>query len=212
MKLRTETSASAAAKSVRTLILNGTLKAGQPLRQDALSRKLQISRTPLRQAFQMLNEEGLVTISGFKGAEVTSIDVALLNDLFEMRLALEPMVLASALPRLTKLHLAEAEMVLDDARNETAPNKLSSLNWQFHNALYAPSERTLLLETLRRLNSASALAELISKSIEGRMQQSHAEHIALLAACREANMSSAISILKQHLTLAHVEARAAFKE
>jgi DNA-binding GntR family transcriptional regulator len=211
MKLHTETVAAVAATSIRTLILNGTLKAGQPLRQDALSKQLNISRTPLRQALQMLTEEGLVTIAEFKGASVTRLDASLLDDLFDMRLVLESMALASALPRLTKRHLAEAEMALDDAREETAPDKLSVFNWRFHDALYAPSERKLLLQTIRRLNSTAAFAELIATSIAGRVHQSHAEHLALLAACREANAPRAIDILKQHLTLAHAEAKAALK-
>jgi DNA-binding GntR family transcriptional regulator len=212
MKLNTKTSADTAAISVRALILNGKLKTGQPIRQDVLSKQLGMSRTPLRQALQMLDKEGLVTISDFKGAAVTQISATLLDDLFEMRLVLEPMVLASALPRLTKLNLAEAEMALDEARDETAPDKLSMLNWRFHNALYAPSERKLLLETLHRLNSTAAFAEVIANSIAGRTQQSQAEHLVLLAACRQSNASSAIDILKQHLTLAHAEARASFEE
>lgn len=188
---------------IRTLILNGTFHPGEPLRQEALSARLNVSRTPLRHALQALADDGLVETEGYKGARVAKLDCRTIDDLFEMRLLLEPVAFGSAFPHLTKLDLAQAEMALDAASAETEPSRLSDLNWEFHAALYRPSNRQTLLKTIEQLNKASALAEVIASSIVARPEESAAEHRALLQTCRDGDVGEAISMLRKHLQLAH---------
>lgn len=202
-----KTQAESAVMKIRTLILNGTFRPGQPLRQDALSEYLNISRTPLRHALQALADDGLVETIGYKGARVAKLDQGMVDDLFEMRLLLEPLALKSALRHLTKLDLAGAEMALDAAATEQEPSKLSELNWDFHYALYRPSNRQTLLRTIDQLNRASALAEVIATSIAARPEKSAAEHQKLLQACRDGDEAGAIATLTEHLRLAHHDIR-----
>ncbi|MCO4319338.1 GntR family transcriptional regulator [Phyllobacterium sp. 21LDTY02-6] len=202
-----KTQAESTAAKIRTLILNGTLQPGQPLRQEALSEQLSVSRTPLRHALQSLAEEGLVETTGYKGARVAELDRGMIDDLFEMRLLLEPLALGSAFPQITKLDLARAEMALDAADAEDEPSRLSALNWDFHHALYRPSNRQTLLRTIAQLNKASALAEVIASSIVARPEKSAAEHRILLQACRDGDEAGAIAALGEHLRLAHRDIR-----
>lgn len=201
------TQAESIAVKIRTLILNGTFQPGQPLRQEALSQQLSVSRTPLRHALQSLAEDGLVETIGYKGARVAMLNRGMVDDLFEMRLLLEPLALKSALPHLTKLDLAKAEMALDTAESEQEPSMLSELNWDFHQALYRPSKRQTLLRTIEQLNKASALAEVIASSIAARPEKSATEHRKLLQACRDGDEASAIARLGEHLRLAHHDIR-----
>ncbi|RAX37889.1 GntR family transcriptional regulator [Rhizobium tropici] len=192
-----------AAEQIRTLILDGTYRPGQPLRQEALSERLKVSRTPLRHALQSLAEEGLVETVGFKGARVARPDPNMVRDLFDMRLLLEPLALKSAVAHHTKLDFARAEMALDAADTERDPHRLSQRNWEFHHALYRPSDRPTLMRTIEQLNRASAFAEAIAKSIVIRSEKSAAEHRELLEACRNGDMDGAILHLTKHLQLAY---------
>ncbi len=196
------TQAELIADKIRTLILNGAFRPGQPLRQEALAEQLDVSRTPLRHALQSLAEDGLVETTGYKGSRVATFDPEMVSDLFEMRLLLEPLALRSAFGRFTKLDFAKAEMALDAAGTEQEPLKLSGLNWDFHHALYGPSKRQTLLKTIEQLNKASALAEIIACSILARAEKSASEHRKLLTACRDGEESAAIAILSEHLHLA----------
>ena len=198
-----KTQSDSAAAKIRTLILNGTFQPGQPLRQEALSEQLSISRTPLRHALQSLAEDELVEATDYKGARVAALDPGMVDDLFEMRLLLEPLALRSAFGSQTKLDFAKAEMALDAAEMEREPSRLSALNWDFHQTLYKPSDRQTLLKTIEQLNRASALAEVIASSIVARPEKSAAEHRKLLQACRNGDETGAISILVEHLRLAH---------
>lgn len=198
-----KTQADSVADQIRRMILNGTFHPGQPLRQDALSEQLSVSRTPLRHALQSLAEDGLVELVGYKGAKVAKLDRQMVSDLFEMRFLLEPVALESAFRHHSKIDLAKAEMALDAAEAELEPSKLSELNWDFHHALYRPSNRQTLLKTIERLNKASALAEVIANSIAIRPEKSASEHRKLLQACRVGDETGAISLLREHLQLAH---------
>lgn len=211
MEMDSKTAAQIAADQLRALILEGRFRRGEPLRQDRLAEALGISRTPLRQALQILSEDGLVQMTGFKGARVIDVTADLVADLFEMRLALEPMALRSSFGRLSKLDLAAAEMALDAADGETTPARLSDLNWSFHSALYAPSGRTMLLETIRRLNRSSALAEVVASSIAARRARSHAEHLELLEICRGRDAEAAAACLTRHLSRAYAAVKPVFE-
>jgi DNA-binding GntR family transcriptional regulator len=202
-----QTQAESTADKIRTLILNGMFRPGQPLRQEALSEQLSVSRTPLRHALQALAEDGLVETIGYKGARVAKLDRGMVDDLFDMRLLLEPLALQSAFGHHTKLDFARAEMALDAAEAEQEPSRLSELNWDFHHALYSPSKRSTLLRTIEQLNKASALAEVIASSIVARPEKSATEHRKLLQACRDGDEAGAIATLVEHLRLAHHDIR-----
>ena len=118
------TQADSVADQIRRLILNGTFYPGQPLRQDALSERLSVSRTPLRHALQSLADDGLVEMTGYKGAKVARLDRQMVSDLFEMRFLLEPVALKSAFGHHTKIDFAKAEMALDAAEAEPEPSTL----------------------------------------------------------------------------------------
>lgn len=212
MILDSNSAIDAAADALRDLILDGRIAPGAPLRQDALSETLAVSRTPLRQAFLLLSADGLVRMDGRKGARVGTLNRGDVDDLFDMRLALEPMALRAAAPWLNKLDFAKAEMAIDAAEGETGPARLSALNWDFHAALYAPSGRCALLETIAKLNRASAFAAVIARSITGRAAASQTEHRALLDALRAGDAGGAAEGLARHLRAAHHEARAAFAD
>ena len=201
----------AVALQLRTLIIDGAFEHGGALRQSALSKRLGVSRTPLREALQMLSGQGLVTMSDNKGARVARLDRQGLADLFEMRTALEPLALRSAFPTLTKLDLARAEIAIDKSETETSPVALLELNLEFHMALYEPSRRPLLLETITTLNRRAELAEAISYSIGVRPLTSRQEHALLVSACRVNDPQAAEDILISHLRSAHNDALAALE-
>lgn len=198
------------ADALRADILDGRILPDAPIRQDALAERLSVSRTPVRQALHLLAGEGFVTYNPNRGARVAAFSAAQVRDLFDMRLALEPMALAAALPHHDKIVWAEAEMALDRA---DAPKRdatvLGRENTRFHSALYAPSARALLIETITRLTDRGVRAEIVALSIEGRVETSAAEHRALLAACVARDEAAAVRLLREHLTAARDDTLAA---
>ena len=87
-------------KTLRQAILRGELKPGERLMEIKLANKLGVSRTPIREAIRKLELEGLVLMIPRRGAEVAEITEKSLNDVLEVRKALEELAVQLACERM----------------------------------------------------------------------------------------------------------------
>ena len=111
--LARQTVASMTLDAIRDGILHGIYTEGEPLRQDALAAELGVSRIPIREALRQLEAEGLVTFSPHRGAIVSILSLAEIEEVFDIRANLEPDLLRRAIPRLTTYQLDQADEILD---------------------------------------------------------------------------------------------------
>jgi DNA-binding GntR family transcriptional regulator len=188
------------AEQIRGMIFSGNLTEAAELRQENLASILGVSRTPLRQALQMLAHEGLIEMRHYRSARVIPIQQQDVDDLFAMRLALEPIALASAFQKISKVQIAKAEQCLDETFEEQDLHALAKANWAFHSLLYEPAKRPALLNTIRQLHERATRTAIIGLSVQARSKASHEEHIALLRACAEKQECKALSLLRDHLS------------
>lgn len=91
--------------TLRKAILKGELKPGERLMEIALAEKLGVSRTPVREAMRKLELEGLVVMIPRRGAQVANITEKDLNDVLEVRMALENLSIENACARMTRSSL-----------------------------------------------------------------------------------------------------------
>jgi DNA-binding GntR family transcriptional regulator len=101
---------------LRQLILDGTLPPGSVLSQVGLSRALGVSRTPLREALRMLQEEGLVASEPNQRTRVTGFDSGDLEFIYSTRILLESFAVALTIPTLTADDVQTAEKALHGMR------------------------------------------------------------------------------------------------
>lgn len=87
--------------TLRQAILTGELKPGERLMEIHLANKLGVSRTPIREAIRKLELEGLVTMIPRRGAEVAQITEKSMNDVLEVRRALDALCVELACDRIT---------------------------------------------------------------------------------------------------------------
>ena len=92
---------------VRQLILRGELKPGERIRQEALATEYGVSRIPVREALRQLENEGLVSLVPHSGARVSRVDLSECVELYRLREAIEPLVLAASVPNLTEEQIAD---------------------------------------------------------------------------------------------------------
>src|ERR1700752_1165284 len=100
---------------LRSDIVSGRLAPGEPLRQDEIARSFGVSHVPIREAFLRLEAERLVEIRPRRGAIVAVLSAAELEELIEMRAALECCALRIAMPKLTDGDVRKAAQVLDQS-------------------------------------------------------------------------------------------------
>ena len=101
-------------QTLRQAILRGELKPGERLMEIHLAQKLGVSRTPVREAIRKLELEGLVLMIPRKGAIVAEITVQDLEDVLEVRMALEELAVKIACKRITQEQLEEILEILTE--------------------------------------------------------------------------------------------------
>jgi DNA-binding GntR family transcriptional regulator len=189
-------------EALRERILRGDYPDGEPLRQDALAEELGVSRIPVREALRQLEAEGLVTFSPHRGAVVSSLSLDEIDELFELRAAIECDLLSRAIPNMSREQLDRATEVLDefeDALSAGEATRWGPLNWHFHAALYAPANRNFTMGVLQKLHQHSDRYFRMQVLLAHGGAKANEEHRAIAAAVSEKNVSLANALMRAHI-------------
>ena len=182
---------------VRRRLIRGDYRPGAWLRQDDLAAELGVSKIPVREALQRLAAASLVTFEPNRGALVRPLTAADAEEIFALRLAVEPLLLQRAIGRHTIVDLATAELAL------TSPAQtLTEANWLFHRALYNAANWHRALAMVETLHAAVAPYVLLYTEGLGGAAHSDAEHRELLEHCRAGDARSADRVLRRHVRAA----------
>jgi DNA-binding GntR family transcriptional regulator len=163
---------------LRDRILDGSVPADQPIRQDALAAEFGISKIPLREALTRLEQEGLVRGQANRGYFVRTLDAAEAEEVYALRLKLEPETVALAAESANDVERAlasEAYRALG-AASEAQDIHVGAFNRAFHLALIRPAGQAITASLLERLH---VLGErYVRKHLEplGRDLRAHEEH------------------------------------
>jgi DNA-binding GntR family transcriptional regulator len=136
---------------IRDLILHRVLVPGQPIRQAEIAERLNVSRSPIREALQGLEAEGLVTYQRNRGYVVTRLSAGLLRQAYRMRELLETELLQNIKwPNPEEMdQLRDLQTNLIEARDSV--NNLVRLNREFHFTIFALAQMSLFIEEVARL-------------------------------------------------------------
>ena len=118
--------------TLRQAILKGELKPGERLMEIALAERLGVSRTPIREAMRKLEQEGLVVMIPRRGAQVASITEKDLNDVLEVRIALENVAIEKACRKLKSWRLVGCEIIYQASDNKRLNQVLNNLREQMY--------------------------------------------------------------------------------
>jgi DNA-binding GntR family transcriptional regulator len=169
---------------LRDRILSGRVLEDQPIRQDALASELGVSKIPLREALARLEEEGLVTSQANRGFFVRPMSTEEAEEVYALRIRLEPDAMARAAERANddeRAHAIELVRTMNIAQQEHGEG-VGAYNRMLHHALYAPSRQPVTVNILDRLQVFSE--RYVRKHLEplGRDERANEEHRGLLEA------------------------------
>lgn len=138
------------AAELRRLILDGSLQPGERLVEDRLAQQLGVSRNPIREAMRVLEAEGFLDVVARRGAFVAKLSARQADDLFHVRLALEPLGarLAASVEEPETALLDRAWAILDLVR-EHGPDEdldtLSTLHTELHSLIFEMTRNSYLI-------------------------------------------------------------------
>lgn len=197
---------------LREKILSGEIKAGEPLRQDALAKEFNVSRIPVREALLQLEAQGLVHFEAHKGATATELSLVKIEELFDLRVLLECHVLSRAIDNMTPDVISKAGAILaafDEALDTgTRVENWSDLNYAFHEALYQAANMPQAMELIEGLNTKCDRYIRMQLLFTTGVDKAEQEHNDLLKLCEKKDKAAAVALLKQHIE----EAGAAIRE
>jgi DNA-binding GntR family transcriptional regulator len=187
---------------LREAIDAGELKPGMRLREEDLAARLEMSRTPLREAVRRLEAEGFFTRDS-RTLVVMTLDHQAVSELYAMREVLEGTVAAFAarhasdgeVALLRDLHTIEAGLL-------ARPQELARHNERFHSALYGAAHNRYLLKALSALRDARALLGASTLLDADRAAQAHAEHDAIVSAVEARDPGKAEAAARDHIRAA----------
>ncbi|MGW0904817.1 GntR family transcriptional regulator [Streptomyces sp. NPDC002853] len=184
-------------EAVKHRILTGQLAPGQPLVETELAAQFAVSKTPVREALKTLAGTGLVVMSQYKGATVRTVDAAMAQEVYDVRLLLEP----EALRRTVRsgAHLEEARDALERADSAADAAERSLANREFHRALYVPCGNPLLSRMLDDVRDQAALVSAVAWATLPSWEREAAEHREILRLALAGEADAAARGLHDHI-------------
>ncbi len=198
-------------------IVSGELEPGRVLRQEELSDRFDVSRTPIREALRRLAALGLVSFVPNRGVRVRTITPEELREAFLVRAELESLATEIAAPKFTPADLEELEAAEESFSTATQALRARSgegadrwrmthdwvlANHGFHDVIYRVAETPLierLAKSARRSFSGHAVWAPGGSETDALYARNDAEHKAILAALRAGNPAGARALAREHV-------------
>lgn len=199
---KNRTAQSTIAAVLRRSILRGELAPGERVLQSEIAKQMRTSTTPVREALRDLAAEGLVTIDPHRGVRVHTPTIEDLEELYELRLAIESVSIKRVVERITDEELDQAEECLELMEQDPDPARWLELNREFHRRLIRGSRSPRIATTMENLRNLSTMYIGISvQSLPDRFDKANEEHRLILEACRRRDDASAVAAVEQHLKM-----------
>lgn len=190
-------------RALQDALVTGELAPGQRLRDQQLAAQLGVSRTPVREALQRLEDEGLVETSPRALTRVAPLDAQAARDAFPVVAALHALAARLGVPRLTACDIAEmqsANATLADVIAAASPaNVLQAIQAddRFHAALLVAAANGEIVRTLERVMPKVRRLEFAQfGSLEG--YKSVQQHAAIIVACQRVDAESAATLVEEN--------------
>ena len=186
------------ASSLRKAIIAQELDEGTQLTLDSVAKLLGVSRTPVREAFQILANEGLLKVKPNKGAVVMGITPQTVKEHFQIRAALESEAVVIVCQN--KTDLGEVKSIVEqseEALKNEEYEEYSNLNQAFHIAIWTATENMRLKNMLSVMWNGLSMHHL--ETLEEYAKKSSGEHRKLLNAMENGDSETARNLMHLHI-------------
>src|SRR4051794_463256 len=163
-------------ESLRDAIADGRIPGGERVREEDVARNLGVSRTPVREALQRLQQRGLLEPGPARGFMVVELGHDEVIELYAMRETLEGLAARFAARHATSAEIAALYDLQEQLRSaEGDPERHGMLDRSFHQAIYEAAHNRYLMKTLESLQDSFALLRSATMRLPHRQRDSHEE-------------------------------------
>jgi DNA-binding GntR family transcriptional regulator len=183
-------------------VVTGVLEPGERLPIEELAASLEMSPMPVREALRRLHSVGLVENIPHRGARVTELSIADLREVYDARLALEPVAVGHAAERFTEEEaVRSAELLQEHVEAYTHENMRAiwATHTAFHFSLYEAARSRWMMRLIHPLWESSERYRFALLPMRVSLDRRRLEHERILAACAERRPDDAARELHDHL-------------
>lgn len=192
-------------RSLRDEILSGRMPIGMRLGEADLAEQLAVSRTPVREALSRLAAEGLVDLVPNRGARVASWTTDQLREIFDLRLAVEPAIVALAVPKVDAATLDRLGVLARAMKRLGRPGRnqdldaIVDLNREFHSLYVTAADNAAYAGSLRTVTHAAVVRQNFQDYDPASLARSLDHHLEMLAATAAGEAEWAAAVMRAHL-------------
>lgn len=198
---RTPTAQDRAAAALRTAILEGALRPGQRVNQEAWAARVGASLIPVREALRALAGEGLVTYRPRRGYVVTELDLAELEEVYALRRLLESEALRRGVPLANAETVAALEEAANACRRAAEAGDVAGqleANRRFHGLLHGLAGSRPLTRLIDLLWDPTEAYRALYYALPGEAAEADRAHRAILAAVTSRDAERAVALQDIH--------------
>lgn len=187
---------------LRDLIRAGELKPGQRMIEVDLAERFGVSRTPVRDAFQHLIADGLISVGVRRGLVITELDPPQIVELYALREMLEGFAARLAARHAAEMEVETLRQLVDREASLTDPARLAATNRQFHQAVHRAARNRFLTASLDGLRDSLVLLGSTTFSVPGRPATALEEHKQVVDAIARGDGDEAERVMRAHIRMA----------
>jgi DNA-binding GntR family transcriptional regulator len=200
---------------LRKRILYGEWESGQRLLQSDVAKSFHASRTPVREAFRLLEQDGLVERVAQGGFRVTGVTIEMIEEVFGIRGALEAYAVRLACDRITPGEIASLKRIREQAMNlldsteldtEQKLKELFELNSLFHDTIYRATASTYLIKLIHNLRGMVLRMRALGLRADSTWRQAWEEHGQLINWLERKDKETAARFVEKHVAQAAADA------
>lgn len=187
---------------LRADILQGKLKPGEKLTEQRVCSEYVVSRTPVREAFQKLENDGLIETIPNRGAFVVGVTDRDIQDMYELRKAYEAIAVRWAIQRITDEEfqaLQEAYEFMEFYTMKKDIEKMLNINMQFHQLIYNAAHNRMLLHTLTNFQIYTKQRRGNKTYADNYLEEVLSEHQEIFQAFVSKDEDAAATAITKHL-------------
>jgi len=176
------------AESIKKAIISGKFKPGEKISEGELAESMGTSRTPLREAFRKLENEGFIEIIPRKGAVVTEIYPEEASDLYQIKSVLEGLAAKLAMSQITEKEIDKLEKINEDLKSLIDKNDIDMFyktHQRFHEVFVKSCGNDRLIQMVRNLNDHFKRYGIVSLTLPGQFESATRQHAEIVEAFRQ---------------------------
>ena len=189
-------------QTLREAILKGDLRPGERLMELQLAAKLGVSRTPIREAIRMLEQEGLAVTIPRKGAEVARMTEKNMEDVLQIREALDELAVQVACDKMTDQQLENLTLAMKNFENAIQAGdlkKTAAYDVEFHDIIYESTDNPKLVTLLNNLREQIYRYRVEYLKEKENYPMLIKEHETIVAALKEKNKERVSDAMRCHI-------------